>query len=216
MSTLTLYFQNDAAPVTPATIRGAWDYSTADHAHGLAEKAGGAGVYASGTVGSTTANFDQFLVRHVSDPLSEVVDFSGTVQGVIGIWESDAGLNAQLHLHIFVLQGQTDSLRGTLLTDHIDAEEAATTDTASGEAFSGTMTNLRAFAGDTIVVEVGVRCNAASTGYTARSYHGSTDATDLADDGNATTRPGWISFAYTAGSAYQVRSIGSGIGNGII
>jgi hypothetical protein len=199
MTALTLYLQNAAAPYTPDTKRGAWDDATATFIKGLGAKSG-VSANTSAAVGTTNADFDYLLARYVSAPLGASAIFTGTIDGVLGLFETDAAVNARLHLHVFVLAGSTDTLRGTLWADYVDADEASTTAVTSGEGFSGTMLDVVASAGDTIVVEVGARCNATTTSGTVYTHLGSTDATDLADGGDPQTYPGWIRLACTDGS----------------
>jgi hypothetical protein len=211
MADLKLYFQNDTTPYTPTTKRGAWDLSTGTAIHGLAEAAGTAGMYAGVAVGSTNADYDVLLIRHVSDPLTADMNFSGNVTGGIHVYEDNAGLNAVLHLHIYVLQGQTDNLRGTaLLTDNIGATEFNTLISDAGQAFSATMSAVSALAGDTIVVEVGYRASSTDITYGGRSYHGGTTGTDAIDLDDPSLTLGWINFPYTADSISIERSDAGG------
>ena len=193
---LKLYFQNAAAPFTPPTKRGAWDDITeVAGVHGLGDKSGAwtsEGVYVP--VGT---DYDFLVTRFVSSPLTADTLFSGAIEGVIGVTEANVGLKAHLHLHVFVLQGQTDTLRGTLWADYIDPDEAATDGSVCGEAFAGTLTTLQARAGDTVVVEAGVRCNADSTRI-AQIWWSGTGA-DLTDGATVVNQPGWIQLGVQEG-----------------
>lgn len=200
MATLTLYLQQASPPFTPTTKRGAWDDSSATAIWKMGSKSGDI-TYAQKSITSTDANYDMLVSRFVSDPLAAAMDFSGTMDGVIGAIGFDAALAAHLHLHVFILQGQTDSLRGTLYADYIDPDQASTGTTTSGEGFSVTMADVSALLGDTIVLECGFRCNASAQPYSVRIQNGGTDATDLTDGGNGNSYPGWIRFAYTTPAA---------------
>jgi hypothetical protein len=196
MATTTLYLQNAAPPYTPTTKRGAWDDVSATTVCGLGTKSGV--VYAqSPAVGSVVADFDKLVARFVSSPLTVDLLFQGTIDGVVGVLNYTSGCHAKLHLHVFVLQGQTDVLRGTLWGDYIGLTEVGVAESACGEGFSGTLSTLQAYAGDTVVVEVGGRCNAGSVSDQVEVMYGSTGAVDLVDGGSGLTQPGWVRLTYT-------------------
>lgn len=197
MAALTFYLQNAAAPYTPTTKRGAWDDPSSAYIMGLGAKAGAAGGNIGKAFTSTAANYDTLVSRFVSSPLAANSFFTGPIEGVVGIAETNTAIPAYLHLHVFALVGQTNTLRGTLWNDYIDPDEAAAALATGGESFSGTVTDLLAYAGDTIVVELGARGRDTAISYIAYTSCGSTDATDLTDGASASTYPGWIRLAYT-------------------
>lgn len=193
MPTFTLYLQNAAPSYTPASKRGAWDDTTTTVVKGLGVKAGDSGVKTSAAI-PATANWDTLITRFVSAPLAGGIYFAGSIGGVVGIQRYPSIENAKLHIHVFVLVGQTDVLRGTLLADYIDPDVISNTQSVAGQSFGSTMANLQAFAGDTIVVEIGVRTNAVTPTYKCYSYYGTTHSTNLQQSGNPTVYPGWIQF----------------------
>jgi len=197
MATVTYYLQNAAPPYAPTTKRGAWDDAASTVAKGLGSQSG-ANTFTETLIGNVTANWDQLLVRFVSAPLGSDCNFSGTIDGVIGLIGATA-LNGYLHLHVFVLQGgdPSDTLRGTLWANYIDSDPLSNTAATGGEGFSGTMSDLIAYAGDTIVVEAGVRASAGATGDNSLLYYGASGS-DLVDNQNCTVSPGWIRLAYTS------------------
>jgi hypothetical protein len=205
MAIITLYFQNNAPPYTPTTKRGAWDAATSTEVFGLGVKLGAGYEFGYGTT-SMAADYDVLHGRFVSSPLGANTFFSGTINGVIGFSEAATTENSHLHLHVFVLVGQTNVLRGTLWTDYIDSNEASTS--SLGDGFSGTMSDLQVFAGDTIVVEVGARFNKENTtNYSSSTLCGTTDATDLTIGGDAHTYPGWIQLTSTPDKTILVAPI---------
>jgi hypothetical protein len=195
MSTLKQYFQNAAAAYNPATLRGAWDSSTGLNKYALGGAVSGAYGSNTTTVNSANADWDWAGTRHISSPLATDMDFSGAISGVIGAVELHADVNAKLHLHVFVLAGQTDTVRGTLWADYIDSTELTTS--YVGVAFSGTLSDLSALAGDSLVVEAGARTNATTTASYFRVARGCTNGTDLSAGADMATYPGWIQLAYT-------------------
>jgi hypothetical protein len=156
----------------------------------------GAYAYVESTIGSLNADHDILLARYTYI-LPAKTTFKGTIDGVIGFKEDFADANAYLHLHVFATQGESDTLRGTIWTDYIDANEAALASDVSGEGFTGTMTEVACSAGDVLVLEVGGRCSSTDTGYKVKTHRGTTHATDLTDGGNATLYPGWIRLEHT-------------------
>lgn len=202
MATLNLY-QKYVSPVyMPATRRGAWDASSTTEVLSLVTtKAAEAYDYDTIAVGSTTANWDVLDYRGAY-VLPSAMDFSaGAISGVIGALESNAALNGYLHLHIFATIGQSNVVRCTILADLIDGEEMGATEASCGQAFSGSGAGSSiCSAGDVLVVEFGYRASSSSTSYTGRLYYGAANNADLANGGNPTTNPGFISLGYTVPS----------------
>lgn len=197
-----LYFSNDTIPYDPNTERGAWDAGAGDYTGiKLGVKAGSNTTKGRAEV-STTNNFDMLLIKAVSDGLPADIEISGTLEWVIGAVESAAGANSHIHIHAFVTQGDSDSLRGTLLSNHIDATELQIAGSAQGESSGAqAISNVSALAGDRIVVEIGVQHqNTSSSSFASTFYYGGTDSTDLTEgSANVTTEPGWIEFSMNIG-----------------
>lgn len=195
MATLTLYCQNDTEPYAPATLRGAWDRTDAYADYKLGTEKYGSNTSSAPLVGSTDANYDILLGRFVSSPLAVSYRFGGTIDGVMKGWEYNAGVNAYVHLHVFALCGETDTLRGTIWSDYVGDVEVGTS-AHTGRGFSGTMSDLSVPAGDTIVVEYGLRCSSASAGYQIGYGTGGTSG-DVADSEAAADKAPWIRLTYT-------------------
>lgn len=199
MSTLTLYLQNAAAAYTPSTVRGAWDAIGEFHyVKAMGTSKSGALTSVGESVASTDADQDAIGMRFVSAPLAAETVFSGAYDLCVGMLESHADTNAYLHVHVFVLQGQTDNLRGTIVANAIDDTECGTAGATSGRGMSGTGTPVLALAGDTVVVEVGARCNADSASRTITTYYGGTGGGTLSDGGDGGTDTGWLALTYSA------------------
>lgn len=191
-----LYLTNAAPGYTPSTKRGGWDLSTASLARQLGPSPSGTATTAAGSKSTATTNWDVLLGRWISDPMDRAGDLSGTVQWIIGVLESSTNANMVFHLHIFVTQGDSDNVRGTVLTDNIGGTEwANSTATGRGESTQA-LTTVACQVGDRVVVEVGYQSQASGTGYTGTINYGGTGNTDLASASTAvTTNPGWIEFS---------------------
>lgn len=211
-----LYVQNIAAPYSPATKRGAWDLTTGfvDKKIGLNKTGTATTVGIAETSGTT--NYDVLLARFVSDPLQSDTSFttSDTVQWILGIKESSNSLNGYYHVHVYVTTGDSDTARGTLLTDNIGGTEFTTTATGRGEG-AKTLSAVSALAGDRVVVEVGYQAkNTSTTSFTGTLNYGATGATDLVQGNTSvTTNPGWIEFSPTF-QLKETTTLGDGVDPG--
>lgn len=200
-----LYLHNQPAPYTPATIRGTWNDTAGAVTKALDQTPNVGGVFTTVARAETNATnpFDVLLYRGVSGPL-DAQTISGTVNVIIGILESNASADFNWHVHIYVTQGDTDTPRGTLLTDYTEA--AGTNEwptTATGKALNAaqTLTSLAISAGDRLVVEIGYRArNAVTTSFTGTLNYGClTGGVAGADltvgSTSVTTQCGTISFS---------------------
>jgi hypothetical protein len=195
-----LYFTNLAANATPTANRGAWDQTAGAVTMAWDTTKSGALTSIEIAETSATANFDVLLGRFVSGPLVGAT-ISGTINGVIGLFENNAALDATLHLHIYVMDN-TGAVRGTLLTDYVEliAREWSTTATSSGRALaaSQTLTSVTASSGDRIVCEIGYQAaNTITTSMAGRLYYGGTGSDLVATNDNATVLSGWLSLSAT-------------------
>lgn len=194
MAVVRFYLTSDAAGFTPATARGAWDLTNAAAFH-LGTAPAGAATTAELTESTATGDQDLLLARWVSDPITAAGSISntGTAPLVVGRQESAAGMNAVGHTHLWVTQGDTDTVRGTLVVDRIGSTEWPTT--ANALLHSTSIDNTVACqVGDRIVLEFGCRAaNTSATAFTATIHHGNTGGTDLANGDTAvTTKPAWL------------------------
>lgn len=195
-----LYFCNATAGYDPATERGAWDTTSIYVPIKLSSVPGGAAATLANTEANATNNYDMMSLKAVSDPLPADIAIAGTVSWIIGSLESSTSQNAFRHIHIYVTTGDSDTLRGTLLTDSIGSTEFPTTAAGEGET-AVALSSVTAYKGDRIVVEVGVRnVNTSTTSFTATTHYGNTGTLELTSgDTNVTTRPGWIYFSQPLG-----------------
>jgi hypothetical protein len=192
-----LYFTNSTAPYTPTTaFRGAWDSSTSSVTKLLGATPGGTATTIGIAEVNVTNNWDVMLGRWVSAPAVAAGNLSGVVSWVIGFKESSASMNAFDHIHIFVTAGDTNTVRGTVLTDNIGATEWPLTATATTE-FDKALTSVAVQVGDRVVVEVGYRAsNTVTTSFTGTMNYGGAFNTDLfSGDTVVTTLNGYIQFS---------------------
>ena len=174
-----LYLTNDSAPYSPATLRGAWDATGAAVTKLIdpAKEAGSdQGARVTGTESSTTNNYDILLYRGVSPPLAAQT-ISGTLNVCTGVSESGLGANAYYHVHAYVTQGDSDTPRGTILTDFIDGTEWPADGSTTANAYeldaAQSLSSLAVSAGDRLVVEIGVQMqNVAGTSVSGYLYYG--------------------------------------------
>lgn len=195
MTVVRWYFQNAVAPYDPPTARGAWDTATYVGIKVDAAKAGAAATAsASNTV--NTLNYDQLILKAVSPAFASDGVIKGLINFCLGVHEFGATNDAAFHVHIFITAGDSDTVRGTVLTDAILGTEWALT-TNTGKAISNVAaTEVPFSAGDRVVIELGARDqnNVISNAIYTVTY-GGTGGTDLTDGStNTTNEPGWIEF----------------------
>lgn len=159
-----LYLTTATAPYTPPTLRGAWDQTAGAVTRALdtPKARDGAITTVFQDESNAAADYDCLLYRGVSGKLAaQTVD--GTLDVVLGVLEINAANDLVFHVHVYVTQGDTDTPRGTLLSDYIDATEWPT-GSGTGQAFAAAqaLSSLAVSAGDRIVVEIGSRSLAAS------------------------------------------------------
>lgn len=206
---LRLYLQNATPTYTPTTIRGAWDATGSAVTRYLGPRPAGTATTIGIAEASGTDNYDVLLGRWISDAALTAGTISGTAQWIAGVLESSTAANLFFHVHIFVTIGDSDTVRGTLLTDNTGATEWTGTATGRGEG-AKTVTNVAIQAGDRIVVEIGYQAigqSTPTTSYTGTMNYGNTGATDLAQGGTGvTTAPGYIEFSGADGLFYRLTS----------
>lgn len=189
-----LYVDNYPIPYTPATIRGAWDETGTPVTGKLNQSPAGAATDVTKSETTSTNNWDVLFGRWVSDPLAASTTISGTIDYMLMVWESSSA-NAHLHFHIYVTTGDSDTPRGTLLTDHVNPTEMKTVQRGQGES-GVALSSVSAQAGDRIVVEVGAQFqNTHTFNFDTEIHYGGTGTPDLVEDETDTTAPKWIEFS---------------------
>lgn len=220
----TKFYLNDfAAPYTPATIRGAWDETAGAVTRQLAQDKieGGSITTVSRAETVTTLDYDVLLYRGVSGPLTAQT-ISGTLDVVISVVEGATAADFVWHIHAYVTQGDSDTPRGTLLSDYTEttANEWGTAASTSGKALASaqTVTNVVCSAGDRIVVEIGYRAkNTVTTSFTGTlRYGGDTSTSDLTAGGNGQTLAGFLNFSGTISLASVAARVSQALVEGAI
>lgn len=202
-----LYVSATAPSYTPSTKRGAWDDSASTVVGSLdTTKINGGAIASKGVAETNTSpTWDVLLARFVSGPLAAQT-IAGTVDVILGVYESNAAADMSYHLHIYVTQGDSDTPRGTLLTDYVDpANEWGTSNLTAGKALQAaqSLSSLAVSKGDRLVVELGyIARNSVATSYTGTLYYGTLlsafvadVAPDLAVGGSALTGAGFLTFS---------------------
>lgn len=210
MAYTRFYFQNVAPGYTPPTIKGAWDIKTSSVAKKLSKTKSGAITFASASHGALSYNPSVLVCRFISDPLPYTKTLAGNFRSCFGVKSSVANLLFP-RIRMYVTQGNTDNVRGTLLEDWVWYEYIGYWGTlAQGREYPQTspgwedgysLIPVTVQAGDRIVIEFGyfatpesgVASVPAATGYT---YCGGTSSTNLAQGTSATSYPAWIEFDF--------------------
>lgn len=197
--TARFYMQNAAPDVAIATHRGAWDATASVLQRKLASTKAGAIASRGVAEASATNNYDVLILKFVSEPILNAQTVTGTLNWVAGSRESNTAMNAHWHVHAYVTQGDTDTLRGTLATNYTEplgTNEWPTTAVGDGPAAAVNLSSVAISANDRIVVEAGyVARNTSATSRTGTLWYGGINATDLALGGDETTLPGWWEFS---------------------
>jgi hypothetical protein len=194
-----LYFTNSTAPYSPATLgRGTYNRTTGAVTKLLGSAPGGTATTVSATKPTTTPNpYNTLAGRWVSAPLSAGT-LAGVVSWVIGSVENTTSANAVPRIHIFVTAGDSDTVRGTVLSNYTGtlATQEFPTTAAGQSALDQTLTSLAVQAGDRLVVEVGTQFqNSISTATSAFNYGGSSSVDMYKGDTGVTGLNGWVQFS---------------------
>lgn len=194
------FYLTNAAPPSfdpTTTVKGTWsDTTKGGSSGGLLALPSGTSVTSAQAETNASATWDVILAHWTSDKIGKGFLLGGTVNWVIGTLESSASALFVTKCHIWVSQGATTTLRGTLLNNWVGTNNWPTT--AAGLA-DGTiaLTDVQVQQGDFVTVEFGYRAtNTSITSFTGTQNFGGTASPDLSNaDTNVTTRPSWIEFS---------------------
>lgn len=197
MTTTTRLYTANAEPwYTPATVRGTWDSTNGSGNVGqLGAKGGAAATCIAWKDGGGT--WTLLVSRWVSEPLTNDYSFtaSDTIEWLLGVKISSV-FNAASTWDVFayVTTGDSDTPRGTILTNTVGTDGITETATGRGDGARNLTATVAALKGDRVVVEIGVRKTGTATGTrTWTQNYGNTGATDLSSGStDVTTKPGWI------------------------
>jgi hypothetical protein len=204
------YLHNDAAPYTPATLRGAWDQT----AQAVTKRIDASRLPATTPTNvaaaetNVAAEWDVLLYRGVSGPLAAGTIGTGTVNVMLPVIENNPAADFHFHLHIYITQGDSDTQRGTLLADYREAagvNEWGADGAACGRALNAAvaLSSLAVTAGDRLVIEIGYTArNTVTTSYTGTLYYGVSPDKAVLVAGGPSTNIGYVEFSETlTGSA---------------
>jgi len=178
------YLHNQAAPYTPATIRGGWDQTAGAVTKALdpTKTLGGDITFPNIAETSAADPFSVLLGRWISGPLAAQT-ISGTFDVVLGAAENTASANKHWHIHIYATQGDSDTPRGTILTNYTEAAGVNEWPTVAGVNHldlnaPATLSSLGVSAGDRLVLEIGyVSRDASAVSSNGRLWFGTQDFT---------------------------------------
>ena len=175
-----LYLQNAAPGASPSTNRGAWDDVASKIFRGLSRTKSGS-ITSLGVANATTTDaWDVMILKLVSEPIPAQT-IAGTLNVCIGAAESNGAMNGYWHVHAYVTQGDTDALRGTLLTDWAENttnEWPAPNATGLALQAAQNLSSVAISENDRIVIEIGyVKRNTSATSRTGTLFYGGTGTT---------------------------------------
>jgi hypothetical protein len=212
MAFTKLYLRTTAAPYTPATIRGAWD-DTAGAVTGLLESVPGGDTYTTVSRAETNVatEYDVLLYRGVSGPL-DAQTISGTLNVMVDVLESAGAANNHWHLHVYVTQGDSDTPRGTLLTDYREAagvNEWSINSTGTTLNAAQALSSLAISAGDRLVAEIGYSArNTSASSFSGTLKYGAVyGAVDLIGGVINAVGNGYLVFSNSISEVSQVGRI---------
>lgn len=210
-----LYFQNAAPDFTPTNNRGAWDQTTSSVSKKLGQSPAGASTTVAIAETSATNNFDVLLGKWISDAISHDMTISGLIDMVIAFSESNTAANDFLHIHVYVTAGDTDTVRGTLLSNVIDTTDGEWPTTIAFNYYNvGNASAVAASKGDRIVVEIGYQAqNTSTTSRTGTMRYGGTNNGD-ADGGGAVTS--YVPFIVITGDLFGRKSTNKSMGRPVL
>jgi len=199
-----LYVSSTSAGYVPATVRGGWEYTTGHITKAMYTAQDVAGTTSIQSVMQTestsTTDYDVLLLRAISPPLAADHTFAGTLNAMFAVAESLDDANFSYYLHAFITQGNSDTLRGTLLANYADPQTNEwPVSTPAGKALSAAqaLSSVAAIAGDRIIVEIGFRARNTITGSrNGRIYYGG-NGNDMVAGGAATSGIGYLDFSDT-------------------
>lgn len=196
MQPMRFYLTSTAEPVTLGpSFNGNWNATDTPFLGYLSTTKAGTASTVVKSESEGTLDWDVLLGRWITDPMVRTGRLSGTVRWVLGVQEANAAADQYFHVHIYVSQGDTTNVRGSLVSSVGTVEWP----TAAEGRTEGTveLDDVDCLVGDRLVVEVGYRSkNSSPTAYNATLHYGGTGGTDLSDTSTSvTTQPGWVEFS---------------------
>lgn len=156
------------------TYRGGWDVNPAVQRRLSLTKDNNSISSTNATESSAATGYARGMIRLISDPLAAQT-ISGTLDVLLGVQESAGDADFFFRVHAWISQGDTDSLRGTLLSQFEDSTgEWPTTGTGCGFGDGPqALTDVAVTEGDRLVIELGyVAQNATASTRTGTIWFG--------------------------------------------
>lgn len=147
---------------SPSGFQGTWDVTTALNAlYGTPSKAGNNAGQSATRPETSSSAAKVACMRVLIGPLVKQ-SISGNLNCVLEVNESAADADAYWAVHAYVSQGESNSVRGTLISNYTESLAGGATEwttTATGTAFQSAiaMSTVNAEHGDYIVLEIGAK-----------------------------------------------------------
>lgn len=163
-----------SAPYTPATWKGSWD-STGTGTVLFSPYKIGSNASSNRAETSASNPFKVGILRGISPKLAAQT-ITGTVDMVMSVLESNVAADFFTRLHLYVTQGDSDLVRGTLLNQYDESgtgTEWPTTATGYALVSPQALSSVAAVDGDRLVIEIGyTSTNAVTTSRTGTVRRG--------------------------------------------
>lgn len=175
-----LYLNNALTPYAPGTPKGAWDSITSTIVVPMSTEPFGQGIDLI-EVGEATivSPYSVLMLRGVSSKL-QAQTISGTLDVLLGINETNIDAEFFWHIHAYVSDGNTESVRGVLLTDYTEVANewpflnAFRPGTGRALVAPVALNSVGVLSGDRIVVEIGyISRNVHTTNRVGTLWYGS-------------------------------------------
>jgi len=181
------YLTGNAPAYVPPTIRGSWNITTSSFSGLLnpSKEAGGNITSLSLAEAVSTNPWSRLLYRGITGKLAAQT-LSGTLDIRVSLTESNAAADMYTHLHVYVTQGDSDTVRGTLIDNYVEdtTNEWGTAAVTGGKALTAAQAiSLAISEGDRIVIEIGyVARNSVTTSYNGLIRYGTISNFAVAND----------------------------------
>jgi hypothetical protein len=198
------YLTGQAPRYTPPTIRGSWNITTSSFSGLLdSSKLHGGNITSLSLAEAVSTNpYSRLLYRGITGKLAAQT-LSGTLDIRISLTESNTAADMYTHLHVYVTQGDSDTVRGTLIDNYVEdtTNEWGTAVTTGGKALTAAQAiSLAISEGDRIVIEIGyVARNSVATSHSGFIRYGTISnfaaANDMTVGGNGDSLAPFILFS---------------------
>lgn len=202
MSFTKIYFHRALSPFLPAeiTVKGSFDSNPVDARQGMLfdkTRDQSTSIQFNRSETSATDGFKVLSYMGISQRIAEQT-LSGTVDILVQVSEDAADANLFWFVNIWVTVGDTNVVRGTLLSDYAEDTTNEWPTTKTGIAFQSaqTLTSVNAEEGDRIVAEIGyIARNTTTTSKTGGVFGGGPFGVADCTLGASGTAIGFLNFS---------------------